>query len=100
MRKGRAFAAMLSWVVLFGCDDDDDDKRKTFIRSGPDGTVIFRADEPGCDDDVRTGRIIDEDGDEWKVTIEKKYEWIPGVAATVLVLTFVGFVIRQEPLAR
>lgn len=96
MSKCRAFAAMLLWVLLFGCDNGDD-KGKTFIRSGPDGTVIFRADPPGCDDDVRTGTIIDEDGDEWKVKIEKKYAWIPGMAATALVLTFVVFVVRQEP---
>lgn len=96
MRR-RAFLAMSSWVVLFGCDDDDD---KSKNKSGDwdgfagGGSDQISWDDPGCSDKATSGTITDSKGNKGKVKVS--WDYLPGALITTLTVLCAVAVHRRD----
>lgn len=88
--KVRAGAAMVMWLALMGCDDDDPDHPK--LHKGQEISHV-EWHTGGCDNQITSGEVVDQSGNRGKVTVTWKY--LPGAVAALLVLSFVTTVARR-----
>jgi hypothetical protein len=86
--KSRVWVVMAAWLVLFGCDDDDDRNPTTGTKT-PKGQEVMHVmwDAPGCEGKVTSGIVQDKNGNRGKVRIS--WDYAPAMVVTTLCLGFV-----------
>lgn len=82
---------MFCWVALFGCDDEDEQRKQESKVGVQVSDVAWNP--PGCEGKVTSGTATDSNGNKGKVSVS--WDYIPAMVITLIALSFVVGVARR-----